>query len=204
MYIHPLFIGETVLIKLIAALGNPGIQYRDTRHNIGWMLLEFLPFYQELNWKNRFHGEIATFSLEGETRHVVRPLTYMNRSGRCVSRALDYFKVTPADMLVIHDELELAFGVIGFKEGGGLGGHNGLRSVTAAIGTRDFMRLRLGISRPDHDDITGYVLSPFAPPERDQLPDLLTDSADLLVNTLARDNFPEAAEKYGKYPLLHD
>jgi len=190
------------VIKLIVALGNPGIQYRDSRHNIAWMLLEFLSFYPDLSWKNKFSGEIASFRIADEPRHFLRPLTFMNRSGRSVGQALQYLKADPAELLVIHDELELDFGFIGFKEGGGLGGHNGLRSVASVLGTRDFKRVRLGISRPPHDDITGYVLGAFSPEERDALPDFLEPAADLVADTLAEDQFEPMTLSHRKHPLL--
>jgi peptidyl-tRNA hydrolase, PTH1 family len=188
-------------ISLVAALGNPGPQYAFTRHNIAWQMLEYLSFYQELDWKEKFQGEYSLYRLEGDTIFFLKPWVYMNRSGLSLAALMNYYHLEPEEVLVIHDELELAFGTLGFKQGGGLGGHNGLRSTAASLGTRDFNRLRLGISRPSHRDITSYVLGPFSNEEEALLPAYLEEAARLLESCLS-DGFDAAEKRYRKKSLI--
>ena len=175
------------MIKLIAALGNPGKEYQTSRHNAAWQLVEYLSFFEDLKWQKKFDGEFTEFTLEGEKIFIILPLTFMNRSGSSVLTAAKFFKIDPDEILVIHDELELESGIVGFKQGGGLGGHNGLRSITSSLGTRNFNRFRIGISRPDHNDITSYVLGKFSRDEQKELPYLLESGADLLEENLRTD-----------------
>ena len=185
------------MIKLVAALGNPGMQYECTRHNIAWQLLEALSFYDEFEWQNRFKGEYAVHLKAGEKIFFLKPLTYMNRSGESIREIIRFFKIEIGQIIVIHDDLELDFGVIGFKRNGGLAGHNGLRSTAAYLGTRDFNRLRLGISRPAHTDITSYVLGDFSEDEQVLLPTYLEEAARLLELCLEQ-GFEIAADQYKK------
>jgi PTH1 family peptidyl-tRNA hydrolase len=175
-------------IKVVAALGNMGAKYARTRHNIAWQMIECLSFYDELDWHEKFNGVYATYLVPGrlEKAYFLKPMTFMNLSGKSLAALMNFFRVEPEEVLVIHDELELDYGVIGFKRSGGLGGHNGLRSVTESLGTRDFNRLRLGISRPPHRDITSYVLGPFSEDERIVLPTFLEESARLLEECLVK------------------
>jgi PTH1 family peptidyl-tRNA hydrolase len=164
------------MIRLVVFLGNPGKTYAATRHNLAWLLLERLSFYEELSWKSKFRGEYAQ-RVFGEIRVVLlKPLAFMNRSGGCVREAVTFYKMSAEEILVVHDEVELEFGERRFKWGGGLGGHNGLRSISASLGTREFCRFRLGIGRPNRGDISSYVLGGFSPKQRDDLP-LFLDSA---------------------------
>ena len=190
------------MIKLITALGNPGYQYKDSRHNIAWLLLEFLPFYDELNWKNKFSGEYASFRIKDEIRYFLRPLTFMNLSGQSIIKAMDYLKIETDEVLIIHDELELEFGVMGFKEGGGLGGHNGLRSIATALNTNEFKRVRLGISRPPHDDITSYVLDNFSEKQRVFLEIFLDQASELVYESLIIKDFNTMIENYKKLQII--
>ncbi|MGE5342349.1 MAG: aminoacyl-tRNA hydrolase [Candidatus Omnitrophota bacterium] len=167
-------------ISLIAALGNPGAQYQRTRHNIAWQMIEYLSFSSQLDWHSKFNGEYATYRFGEEIVFFLKPMTYMNLSGNSISALMKFYKLTPEEVLVVHDELELDFGTISFKRGGGLGGHNGLRSAVASLGTPDFNRFRLGISRPAHRDITSYVLGPFSKDEQIVLPTYLEEAARLL------------------------
>lgn len=188
-------------ISLVAVLGNPGAQYEKTRHNIAWQMVEYLSFFDDLNWKEKFKGEYTTASIDGRKVYFLAPLTYMNRSGESLLAMMQFFKIPMEEVLVVHDELELDFGVLGFKQGGGLAGHNGLRSITSVLGTRDFKRLRLGISRPSHSDITSYVLGNFSPDETAVLPTFLEGAADLLEKCLTED-FAVMAKQYRKEKLL--
>jgi PTH1 family peptidyl-tRNA hydrolase len=157
------------MISLFTFLGNPGEMYAGNRHNAAWQFADTALRGLGLSWQRKFHGAIAGLR-EGGQKWFLKPETYMNVSGVSVGEAARFYKIEPSDILVAHDELELPFGTVSLKWSGGLGGHNGLRSVTAALGTRDFWRLRFGIGRPQHDDVAGYVLSDFLPQERDALP----------------------------------
>ncbi len=148
-------------IKLIAFLGNPGTQYRNNRHNAGWLFCDSCKEFSDLSWKRGFKGRWASFETPGGKVYCIKPETYMNLSGEAVQEIAKYYQIAREEVLVVHDELELPFGYIGIKFGGGLGGHNGLRSMNQHLNGPDFWRLRIGIGRPDHTDIAGYVLSNF-------------------------------------------
>jgi PTH1 family peptidyl-tRNA hydrolase len=192
-----------LMIELVAFLGNQGFQYAANRHNAAWLLANDLPFRANLSWREKFHGEYA--SLDGsviqkylpddnsvpqekmklaDKIHFIKPHTFMNLSGESVQPAAAFFKIPPENILVVHDELELALGFASFKFSGGLGGHNGLRSLKACFGTADFWRLRIGIGRPDHPDISSWVLSDFAPHEQPVLEQVLQASAKGLIEAL--------------------
>ncbi|MCP5106934.1 MAG: aminoacyl-tRNA hydrolase [bacterium] len=190
------------MITLAAMLGNPGSRYEATRHNIAKQMLERLSFFPELNWQNKFKGEYASVSIAGRKVFFLAPLTYMNLSGESLLPMMQFFKIPVEEVLVVHDELELDFGVLGFKKGGGLAGHNGLRSIAAVLGTRDFNRLRLGISRPAHSDITSYVLGNFSPDEQAVLPTFLEKSAELLELSFTED-FDTLTKKYRKINTIY-
>ena len=191
------------MIKLIAALGNPGPEYLSSRHNAAWQLIEHLSFFEELKWQEKFNGTMADFRNGDEKIHIILPKTFMNKSGSSIAAAANFYKITPEEILVIHDDLELNFGIVGFKYGGGLGGHNGLRSITSSLGTRDFNRFRIGISRPDHKDITSYVLGKFNKEEQADLPFLLSESASILELNFELD-FKELDLKHRKIKIIED
>lgn len=190
-------------IQLVAALGNPGYEYTHTRHNIAWQMIDMLPFADQLRWQDKFKGEYAVYTPEGlnERIYFLKPQTFMNLSGQSVVALMQFFKIPPDRLLVIHDDLEMDFGVIGFKWSGGLGGHNGLRSIAGLLGTPDFCRLRLGISRPTHKDITSYVLGPFSEEEQITLPTFLEEAAKLLEKSLLTE-WPEMEKTYKKKKLI--
>jgi PTH1 family peptidyl-tRNA hydrolase len=171
-------------IVLAVFLGNPGRKYSRTRHNAGWLVLERLSYYGQLSWKSKFRGEYAQRIAQGQRFVLLRPLTFMNRSGECVREAAGFFKVKPEQILVVHDDIELDFGQISFKQGGGLGGHNGLRSLKESLGTGDFWRLRLGIDRPCRQDVSSYVLSGFSRQQQKRLSELLDRAAQMLEESL--------------------
>jgi len=126
----------------------------------------------------------------------------MNLSGEGVILTMDFFKIQPEELLIIHDELELPFGFISLKNGGGLGGHNGLRSIESSIGTRNFKRMRLGISKPFHGNITPYVLGGFSIEEKTFLPSFLEKSAEILSKTVESEDFNNMIKKYRKYNTI--
>ena len=190
------------MIKLIVALGNPGQKYVTTRHNIAWQMLEHLSFFHNLIWQTKFKGEHSIHSIGGEKVFFLKPQTYMNLSGESVQPFAHFFKIKFDEILVIHDDIELDFGVIGFKNGGGLAGHNGLRSVANLLGTREFKRMRLGISRPTHGKVETYVLSNFSEDEKIVLSTYLDKAANLLEQCLTED-FNSIENKFKKENLLN-
>lgn len=148
---------------LIAGLGNPGRRYAGNRHNVGFMAVdEIHRRYRFSPWRVRFEAELAEGLLGGEKAVLVKPATYMNESGRAVGQALRFHKLAPADLVVIHDELDLPPGKLRMKTGGGHGGHNGLKSIDQHIG-KDYRRMRIGIGHPGAKElVSGYVLHDFA------------------------------------------
>ncbi len=166
-------------MRLIVGLGNPGGQYARHRHNIGFMALDEVASAHGFSpWRSKFQAEVAEGRLGSDKALLIKPQTYMNRSGQSVGEAMRFFKLDPADVIVIHDELDLAPGKCRVKEGGGHAGHNGLRSIHAAIGP-DYARVRLGIGHPGHKDkVSGYVLHDFAKADAEWLDDLLRGIAD--------------------------
>lgn len=175
---------------LIVGLGNPGAKYADTRHNIGVMLLDELasrisPVPASFAVHKRTNTEIAEVRHRGRRLILARPRSYMNLSGGPVKALATFFKVPAADIVVAHDELELDFGQIRLRTGGGDHGHNGLKSVTKSLGTKDYQRLSLGIGRPPgRMDPASYVLKPFNRQEVAELPFICSDAADELEKNL--------------------
>ena len=149
-------------IRLIVGLGNPGREYETTRHNAGYWWVDELARLQNLSFKSeaKYHGLTARGQLHGHEMLLLKPQTFMNVSGRAVGALAQFYKIAPAEMLVVHDELDLPPGVARLKMGGGHGGHNGLKDIIAHLGSKDFWRLRLGIGHPgDRADVAGYVLN---------------------------------------------
>lgn len=161
-------------MKLITGLGNPGAKYARNRHNIGFMAVDRIAADHGFGpWRNKFQGLISEGRLGGEKVLLLKPATFMNRSGQSVGEAMRFYKLAPDALIVIHDELDLAPGKIRLKHGGGHAGHNGLRSTHAHIGP-DYTRMRLGIGHPGHKDrVAAWVLSDFAHADQDWLEDLL-------------------------------
>jgi PTH1 family peptidyl-tRNA hydrolase len=156
----------STLDYLVAGLGNPGGEYASTRHNVGFMVADELARRHGVRFRSKFSGRYADVRHDGVRLALLEPQTYMNESGRSVAAALRFYK-TPLDrLLVVHDEVDLEFGRLQARLGGGLAGHNGLRSIADRCGGADFLRLRVGVGRPARGDprpVADYVLSPFAP-----------------------------------------
>jgi peptidyl-tRNA hydrolase, PTH1 family len=151
---------------LVAGLGNPGREYAKTRHNVGWMAVEELARRHGGSWRSKFNGRLAEIRLDGHRVALLEPETYMNESGRSVSAAARFFKLEPDAILVVHDEGDFDLGRLQARKGGGLAGHNGLRSIAQHLGTQDFLRLRIGVGRPERGDprsLADYVLADFEP-----------------------------------------
>lgn len=164
-------------MNLLVGLGNPGARYVRTRHNIGFRVLDELLRRTGGAMREKFKGEVARLLLGGHDAVLLKPMTFMNLSGESVRAAADFFKVAPADVVVIHDELDLPFGRVKVKAGGGHAGHNGLRSIHSHIGS-DYIRVRCGIGRPERGDPIGYVLGDFPKQEEPFVADLVDAAAD--------------------------
>lgn len=165
---------------LIAGLGNPGPSYAGNRHNSGYLTADVLAARAGARFRaGKFRALAAEGRLAGFGVIIIKPATFMNESGVAVGGVSGYYRLPASQIVVIHDELDLPFGIIRLKRGGGDNGHNGLRSVTAHLGTRDYYRVRIGIGRPPgRMDPAAYVLRDFAAPEREELPFLLDRAAD--------------------------
>lgn len=172
---------------LVVGLGNPGPGYARTRHNVGFMVVDLLAERMGSNFKahKRSGADVATGRLKGRSVVLARPRSYMNESGRQVGSLAKFYSVPPGGVVVVHDDLDLDFGRIRLKRGGGEGGHNGLRSIATVLGSKDFQRVRVGIGRPaGRKDPATFVLEPFNSNEREQLPTICeqtADAAELLI-----------------------
>ena len=192
--------GETKMLKLLVGLGNPGPEYEDTRHNAGFWWLDAVAreLKVHLQPERSYFGLVARATVDGHPLWLLEPMTYMNRSGQAVAALARFFKITPEQILVAHDELDLPPGDARLKKGGGHAGHNGLRDIHAQLGSPDYWRLRLGIGHPGHkSEVANWVLKKPAPDQRDALqaaiersmralPDLLagrTDKATAAIHT---------------------
>ena len=157
---------ESSLDQLVAGLGNPGGQYATTRHNVGWLVIDELVRRHGGTYRGKFSGQLSEVRVEGRRVALLKPETYMNDSGRSIAAAASFFKAPSDSLIVVHDDVDLEEGRLQARDGGGLAGHNGLRSIADALGTRDFLRLRIGVGRPERGDprpVADYVLSPFSP-----------------------------------------
>jgi len=175
-------------IKLIVGLGNPGPKYSETRHNAGFWFVEdlanayrgrFLP-------EKKFHGEVARINLEGNDIWLLKPETYMNRSGLSVVSLASFYKIVPASILVAHDEIDLKAGIARLKSGGGHGGHNGLRDIISHLGTKDFQRLRIGVDHPGSKDmVVDYVLKRPDSKDRQAIEDSISEALRVMPKIAA-------------------
>ena len=180
---------------LVVGLGNPGREYANHRHNVGWMVADELARRHGAGWREKFNGHLAELRL-GHRVAVLKPETYMNESGRSVGAAARFFKVEPDAILVVHDEIDFQPGRLQARLGGGLAGHNGLRSIASHLGTRDFMRLRVGVGRPGRGDRrtpADYVLSNFEP--EDDREGLVARAADA-IETLDAEGLERAQARF--------
>jgi PTH1 family peptidyl-tRNA hydrolase len=183
-------------MKIICGLGNPGRQYEGHRHNAGFLALDaFASRFKVAFTAHKFEAELAQLDIGGLRLLLLKPQTFMNLSGTSLAGAARFYKVAPSDVLVVHDELDLPFGRLQLKEGGGTGGHNGLSSIRDAWGEEGYGRLRFGIGRPQgsgaRDRVVGHVLSDFSAEERHALPSLLTLAAES-ATAWARDGMQRA------------
>ena len=215
------------MIQLVVFLGNYGSEYSKTRHNVAWQFLDSLPFSSRFSWQQKFKGEFLSFSREElsllfcESKilcakdgspvkvsdnappkvYFLKPLTYMNNSGLSAIELASFFKIKPEEILVVHDELEMALGFVSLKFSGGLGGHNGLRSMKSVFNTPDFWRLRFGLSKPSGVDIADYVLSPFSQDERIVLDSVFTQTHNLFAEILLSSSPEKLLQNWSKKKL---
>jgi peptidyl-tRNA hydrolase, PTH1 family len=188
----------STLDLLVVGLGNPGREYATTRHNIGFMVVDELARRHGGSWRSKFSGEVADIRLHGARVALLKPQTYMNESGRSVAAAAKFYKVDPEDLLAVHDEVDLDAGRMQARLGGGLAGHNGLRSMASALRSPDFLRLRIGVGRPERGDprpVSDWVLSSFEPDV--DMGGLVGRAADA-VETLVRDGLEEAQQRFNE------
>jgi PTH1 family peptidyl-tRNA hydrolase len=177
-------------IRLIAGLGNPGKKHERDRHNVGfWLLSRLAGAYRvELRSDAKYQGRVGKLARDGGETWLVEPQTYMNLSGRSVGALARFYKIPPAECLVVHDELDFAPGVAKLKQGGGAGGHNGLKDIAEQFGSQDFWRLRIGIGHPgDRDLVADYVLSSPSPADRTLIEAALDKSLDVVPLIIAGD-----------------
>jgi PTH1 family peptidyl-tRNA hydrolase len=188
----------STLDLLVAGLGNPGREYAVTRHNVGFMVCDELARRHDGSFRSKFSGELSELRLAGARVALLKPQTYMNESGRSVGAALRFFKLEPERLLVVHDEADLEPGRLQARAGGGLAGHNGLRSIAQHLRTQEFLRLRIGVGRPERGDprpVADFLLSPFAP-ELD-VDGLVARAADA-VETIVSDGLEEAQQRFNE------
>jgi PTH1 family peptidyl-tRNA hydrolase len=181
---------------LVVGLGNPGRQYSHNRHNVGFMVVDELARRHGGSWRGKFSGQLAEVRIDGHRVALLKPETYMNESGRSVNAAVGFFKLEPDAVLVVHDDSDLEAGRLQARKGGGLGGHNGLRSLNRHLGTSDFLRLRVGVGRPGRGDrrpLADYVLSDFEP--HDDPLALVSEAADA-VETLDAEGLEATQQRF--------
>ena len=175
-------------IRLIVGLGNPGPKYSETRHNAGfWFVEELAHQYRgRLLPEKKFHGDVARINLEGNDIWLLKPETFMNRSGLAVVSMAAFYKIAPQSILVAHDEIDLKAGTVRLKSGGGHGGHNGLRDIIAHLGSREFQRLRIGVDHPGSKDmVVDYVLKRPDAKDRQAIEDSIADALRVMPRVAA-------------------
>ncbi len=189
---------------IIAGLGNPGSQYQWTRHNAGFLFLDRLAHLENITiTRKTFSGLVGEWKQDNDRHILLKPQTFMNLSGRAVMQALQFYKLPLSRLIVVHDELDLPFGTVRFKQGGGHGGHNGLRSIMEQLGKGDFIRLRIGIGRPPHGDTVNYVLGNIPPDQMEALPRVLDGGLDMLEMMLAQ-GLPKAMSLFNNRNFLEN
>ena len=186
----------STLDLLVVGLGNPGREHARDRHNVGWLVVDELARRHDGSFRSKFSGQLGDVRADGVKLGLLKPETYMNLSGSSLAAAARFFKLPTEQIAVVHDDVDLDSGRIQVRAGGGLAGHNGLRSIRQALGSAEFLRVRVGVGRPGRGDrrpVADYVLSPFAP--EDDAEALVSRAADA-VETLARDGLDEAQRRF--------
>jgi PTH1 family peptidyl-tRNA hydrolase len=190
------------MIELAVFLGNPGARYARTRHNVAMRMAELFAERRGRQFQQKFQGRLATYRGTGAPGApgkllILLPETYMNRSGESAGPCARYHSIGPREVLLAHDEVELPFGTIELRRGGGLAGHNGLRSVAQHLSSTDFARLRIGIGRPRRGDVSSHVLGSFSPDEEARLDDLAR-AVEEVIERLTSESFEAVAKEVGR------
>ena len=176
---------------IILFLGNPGRQYLESRHNVGWRVCDAVTSHLSPAWKTKFHAEYAEAFFSGAGKAILcRPQTFMNRSGITAREIVSFYKADCSSLIVVHDDLETPFGTVTFQHDGGLGGHNGLKSIKGELGRQDFFRLKVGIGRPARQSVSSYVLGQFTPDEEISLNYIIDTAARMLESALSAAELP--------------
>jgi len=187
---------------IFCALGNPGTKYRNTRHNIGWQFFANWQLTRSQNWSEKFKGEFAQADIKGERRYFIAPHTFMNLSGESVQPLMAFFKLLAENLVVFHDELDLPVGQLEFKQGGGLAGHNGLKSIAQMLGTQEFLRVRIGIGRPEFGSVSDWVLSDFSQDEKITRDKVFRVLEQAITEWIDSNDFSSLQTKYNKKNLI--
>jgi PTH1 family peptidyl-tRNA hydrolase len=186
----------STLDLLVVGLGNPGRKHARDRHNVGFMVVDELARRHDGSFRGKFSGHLAEIRIDGHRLGLLKPDTYMNDSGRSVQPAVSFYKAPLEGLVVVHDEVDLAVGRLQARLGGGLAGHNGLRSIAGRLGSPEFLRLRIGVGRPgrgDPPDVADFVLAPFAPEDDEAA--LITRAADA-VESLVTNGLDETQRSF--------
>lgn len=177
-------------MKLVVGLGNPGNEYSKTRHNIGFQLLDYIANKNGLEFKSdkKFNAECSTYMINGEKVHLIKPLSYMNLSGTVVSKYANFYNIEPSDILVIQDDLDMEFGKIRILYDSTSGGHNGIKNIIEYLGTKEFTRLKVGISNDKEYDTKDYVLGKFSKEECDELTNIYSKLENIINDFIDLDS----------------
>jgi PTH1 family peptidyl-tRNA hydrolase len=195
---------------LVVGLGNPGTRYSHTPHNVGFRVLDRLAVSLRGDpatpgpagsWSQRFEGELLVTRVDEQPLALLKPLTFMNASGKSVSKAMSFFEISVASTLVVHDELDLPLGAVKLKRGGGEAGHHGLESVSAELGSRDYLRLRVGVGKPAAGSVSEFLLQPLDAAAEQQLDGALTRARDV-VELVARQGIERAMNQVNRQPAV--
>jgi len=186
---------------LIVFLGNPGSEYSKTRHNAGFMLADKLEEKVNISWNKKFKGDWAKEDICDQSQLLLKPMTFMNKSGESVQAAASFLKIKPEELIVVYDDIETDFGIVTVKKGGGLAGHNGLKSIKSSIGSQDFLRLKIGVGRPSRGDVSSHVLGKFTEDENIVLPLILDKALEALFMILEKGE-KTACNKFNKLRVL--
>ncbi|MFC6180478.1 aminoacyl-tRNA hydrolase [Lactiplantibacillus daowaiensis] len=184
-------------MKMIVGLGNIGAKYAQTRHNVGFMIVDEIAAKLNLDFKtSKFEAEVASGFVNGEKLLLVKPSTYMNDSGRAVGPLMTYYQIDPADLLVVHDDLDLPLGKVRLKQKGSAGGHNGIKSILSHVGDQHFKRVKVGIDHPTKMSVVDYVLGKFTPAQQTLFNDAKLTAVAAIEAWLANDDFAAVMNQY--------